>query len=100
MNSQKLGTKSVPMKAFIAMPNTTAVPSSIRLLAPAPVANIIGITPNTKARAVIMIGRKRITPASWADCLMLFPLLRKSIAYSTIRMAFLADMPISNIKPI
>lgn len=66
ITSQKFGTNNVPIKPFIAMPNTTAVPSSMRLLAPAPLANIIGITPKTNARAVIMIGRNLITPASCA----------------------------------
>lgn len=97
---QKLGTKRVPMKAFIAMPKTTAVPIAIRLLAPGPVANSIGITPNTNASAVIMMGRNRICPASSAAFMIGTPALRKSMAYSTIRMAFLADMPKSRINPI
>ena len=36
MNSQKLGTKSVPNTAFMLMPDTTAVPSDTRLAAPDP----------------------------------------------------------------
>lgn len=59
-NSQKPGTNRVPTIALIAIPKTTAVPKAIREAAPAPVANNIGITPNTKAKAVIIIGRKRI----------------------------------------
>lgn len=38
----------------------------LRLPAPGPLANSIGITPNTNAKAVIMMGRKRICPASCA----------------------------------
>ena len=59
MNAQKFGTNSVPMKAFMAMPNTIAVPSALRLPAPGPVANIMGNTPKMNASAVIMMGRKR-----------------------------------------
>lgn len=99
-SSQNPGTKRVPAKALVAMPNTTAVPSAIRDWAPAPVANSIGRTPNTNANAVIMIGRKRMLPASVAACLTLRPVLWKSLAYSTIRMAFLAARPSSRIIPI
>ena len=35
------------------MPNTTAVPSEMRLAAPAPVAKSMGITPNTNESAVM-----------------------------------------------
>ena len=82
------------------MPNTTAVPSDTRLAAPAPVANIIGITPNTNARAVMSIGRRRTLPASSAACRTGMPFLRKSMAYSTMRIAFLAAIPSSSIMPI
>ena len=60
--SHREGTNNVPTNALTAMPNTTAVPRLSRLSAPAPVANSIGITPNTKASAVIMTGRKRTIP--------------------------------------
>ena len=52
----------VANKVFMAIPNTTAAPNAIRLCAPAPVANNKGITPNTKAKEVIRIGRKRTCP--------------------------------------
>ena len=76
MKAQKLGTNRVPMKAFMAMPNTTAAPRAVRLPAPGPVANSIGITPNTNAKAVIMMGRKRICPASCAAWIIGTPFLR------------------------
>lgn len=60
---QSGGTKRVPTAAFMAMPNTTAAPRLMQLAAPASVAKSMGITPNTKARAVIMMGRKRMLPA-------------------------------------
>ena len=50
------------MMALTAIPKTTAVPRLKRLEAPAPVANSIGMTPNTNASAVIIIGRKRTLP--------------------------------------
>jgi hypothetical protein len=62
-SSQKFGTKRVPNTAFTAIPNTTAAPKLMRLAAPAPVANNIGITPNTNANDVIIIGRNLTRPA-------------------------------------
>ena len=100
MSSQKLGTKRVPMMALRNIPNTTAVPSDMRLSAPAPVANIMGITPKMNASAVIMMGRKRMTPALSAEVRIGVPDFRKSVAYSTMRMAFFADSPSSSINPI
>lgn len=61
---QNRGTKSVPKMALMVMPHTIAAPISRRLHEPAPVANIMGITPKINASAVIIIGRNRITPAS------------------------------------
>ena len=63
----------VANKVFIAIPNTTAAPNAIRLCAPAPVANNKGITPSTKAKDVIRIGRKRTCPASKAASLIELP---------------------------
>ena len=85
---------------LIAIPNTTAVPRARRLFAPVPVANRSGMTPKTKAKEVMRIGRKRMWPASFAASRIDFPSLRLSRANSTIRIPFLADNAMSKIIPI
>ena len=73
---------------------------AIRLCAPAPVANNKGITPNTKAKEVIRIGRKRTCPASKAASLIELPSARKSRANSTIKIPFFAESATNRIMPI
>ena len=90
----------VANKVFMAIPNTTAAPNAIRLCAPAPVANNKGITPNTKAKEVIRIGRKRTCPASKAAYLIELPSARKSRANSTIKIPFFAESATNRIMPI
>ena len=90
----------VANKVFIAIPNTTAAPNAIRLCAPAPVANNNGITPSTKAKDVIRIGRKRTCPASKAASRIELPSARKSRANSTIKIPFFAESATSRMIPI
>ena len=88
------------------MPNKTpeTIPPAAPILiewfpkADGPVARIIGINPTTNANEVMIIGRKRNFAASNEDAKSDFPARRRWMAYSTIRMAFLANNPISMIK--
>ena len=72
----------------------------LTLAEPGPLANTIGSIPNTKAREVIRIGRKRSWAAWMADCINL--LLRRPAPWQTpqIKMAFFAASPTSITKPI
>ena len=53
-----------------------------------------------KASEVIRIGLKRSRAAVSEACSTLMPCACRSLANSTIRMAFLADRPITVIRPI
>ena len=68
--------------------------------APAPVASTSGITPSIKASDVIMIGRRRSRTASSVAFSNSSPWSTRSLANSTISMAFFAASPISVINPI
>ena len=82
------------------IPPNTVNPMVRRATAPAPVANTNGNTPNINASEVMMMGRKRRLTASRVDLMRSSPLSTRTLANSTIRMAFLAAKPISVIKPI
>ena len=71
-----------------------------RLAAPAPLAMISGETPRINDRAVIITARKRNRAASRAAFLVSNPASRRTLANSTIRIALLADSPISITMPI
>ncbi len=86
-------------EAAIIPPNTVN-PIVLRATAPAPVANTNGITPKINAMDVIKMGRNLSLTASTVDCINSSPLSTLTLAYSTIRIAFLAARPISVIKPI
>ncbi len=81
------------------MPPITLVPSACWLAPPAPVAITIGSTPQTKARPVIRIGRKRSEQASTVASISDFPSARRSFANSMIRMASLAARPMMVMRP-
>ena len=81
------------------MPPMTLVPSACWLAPPAPVATTIGSTPQTKARPVIRIGRKRKLQASIVASTRGLPWARRSFANSMIRMASLAARPMMVIRP-
>jgi hypothetical protein len=52
------------------------------------------------ATVVIMIGRKRITEASWIACSGLRPEREDVMAKSIIMMPFFLTMPIRRIRPM
>ena len=82
------------------MPPNTAVPTDCFDAAPAPEAIISGTTPRMNANDVIRIGRSRSRAASSAASKIGMPFSRFSFANSTIRIAFLAESPISVTRPI
>ena len=83
------------------MPPNTAVPSDLRALAPAPVANTSGSTPRMNANEVIRIGRNRSRAASTAASRdRSGPVPRRSRANSTIRIAFLLASAMISTMPI
>ena len=81
------------------MPPATPVPMSCRLADPAPVLNASGITPRMNASDVIRIGRNRKCAASSVASIKPLPCACKSLANSTMRMAFLADKPTMVSRP-
>src|SRR5690554_6384720 len=68
--------------------------------APIPVENTKGESPTTKAKDVIRIGRNLALAPSKAALFLQNPARRLCRANSTIRIAFLANSPISIINPI
>ena len=80
----------------------TVMPSGWRSDAPWPMPIASGTAPSTAAAVVIMIGRRRITAASWIASLGLDLAARAArwIATSIIMMAFFFTMPISRMMPI
>ncbi len=82
------------------MPPNTAVPTPRRLNMPAPVAITSGIRPAMNAKLVIITARKRSRAPSIAASSIERPCSRRSLAYSTIRMPFLAASAISTTRPI
>ncbi len=68
--------------------------------APAPDANSSGSEPRMKAKDVIRIGRKRSRAASLAAWRISVPCSRRSLANSTMRIAFLLARPMSSARPI
>src|SRR5271165_3925448 len=98
---KKEGTKSTARRVDAIMPVKTLMPSDLRAFADAPVARTSGNTPRMKAKEVMRIGRKREREAATAASRMeSSPLTRPSRAISTIKMPFLAESAISNIRPI
>ena len=81
-------------------PPTTVMPSGWRSSAPAPAPIAIGSAPSNAQVVVIMMGRKRSRAASTIACSAVAPWERRSIAKSTIMMAFFLTMPISMTTPI
>ena len=82
------------------IPPNTVKPIVRLATAPAPVATTSGITPKINAIEVITIGRKRRLTASSVEVIRSSPRSTRTLANSTIRMAFFAARPISVIKPI
>src|SRR5881296_2967096 len=87
-------------QAPASIPPNTARPRRILACAPAPEERISGTTPRINANAVMRIGRNRSRTATNAASMMLLPCSYSSLANSTIRLAFLAERPISITRPI
>jgi len=81
------------------MPPMTPVPIAFWLPDPAPRLIARGKTPNMKASDVIRIGLRRIRDAVSVASIRFMPSSCKSLANSTIRMAFLAERPIVVSRP-
>ena len=97
----KTGIKKIPKTAARNIPPKTGVPTSRRLMAPEPVAMTHGIKPRTKAKLVIKTARKRSLAPATADSVIVIPLCkRRSLANSTIKIAFLLAIAIKTIRPI
>lgn len=76
------------------------VPTAFCAPEPAPVLITSGITPRINANEVIRIGRKRIRTASSVASIRPLPSLSiKSLANSTISIAFFADKPMVVSRP-
>jgi hypothetical protein len=76
------------------------VPMICRPTAPAPDASAKGRTPRMNANAVIKIGRSRSRAAASAASIIDLPFSTSTLANYTMRIAFLADSPMSMTKPI
>ncbi|MNL14573.1 hypothetical protein D3C87_1355180 [compost metagenome] len=83
----------------VIIPPITPVPMARWLPEPAPVAIASGSTPRINANDVIRIGRKRRCTASSVASTSPLPWACRSLANSTIRMAFFAERPIVAIRP-
>ena len=82
------------------IPAITVVPKICLEIAPAPEAIASGTHPNIKAKDVIRIGLKRNDAAVKAASKIDLPDSFSALAYSTIKMAFLAANPIKTTIPI
>ena len=90
----------MPTRVAALMPNTTAVPSTRRAEAPAPLAVASGSEPKMKANEVIRMGRSRRRAPAIAASINGVPRSYSSLANSTMRIAFFAARPISMTSPI
>ena len=88
------------MSVAASIPPMTVVPRTWRETPPEPVANHSGTQPRMKAKAVIRMGRKRRRAPFIAASKSVSPFSYSSLANSTIRMAFLAERPMSMTRPI
>ena len=82
------------------MPPTTATPMPQRAPAPAPLAKARGRQPMMAVKAVMRIGRRRSLDAMTTASIGSMPLSTRSLANSTMRMAFLAAKPMIMMTPI
>ena len=88
----RIGIINIPSRVPISNPPTAPVPIERFPAAPVPVANTNGNNPTIKAKEVIKIGRNLALAAPNAESTMEFPALRRCMANSTIKMAFLASV--------
>ncbi len=97
--TKNTGTKITASTVALIMPPITPVPMARWLAEPAPDDTTSGSTPRMKANEVIRIGRKRRWHAASVASTRLLPCACRSFANSMIRIAFLADSPITAIRP-
>ena len=96
----RTGITNTPKMVPINIPPTAPVPIDLFPAAPAPVDTINGMIPKMNAKEVIKIGLKRASAPSIAACTIDSPDRLLDTANYTIRMAFLANKPISMIRVI
>jgi len=89
INTKSTGTTKIAKEVADNIPPNTVQPMVLRDSAAAPLANAKGKTPRMKAREVIIIGRKRNCTASKVAGTKSIPLSTRSLANSTIKIAFL-----------
>ena len=94
------GVKNTPRTVAASIPPNTPVPSELRLPAPAPVAMTSGTTPRMNAKLVMRIGRKRSLAAWIAASRNDSPFPWRTLANSTMRMAFFAASPTTVTRPM
>ena len=97
--TKNTGTKKIASSVAVIMPPITPVPMARWLAEPAPEETTSGNTPRMKAIEVMRIGRKRRCTASSVASITPLPCATRSLANSMIRMAFLAERPITVIRP-
>ncbi len=84
----------------VTIPPITPVPTAFCAPEPAPELITSGITPRMNARDVIRIGRRRIRTASSVASISPLPSFSiRSLANSTINIAFFADRPMVVNRP-
>src|SRR5690606_1606963 len=94
------GIIKIPIKVAAPIPPNTVQPIVWRENAPAPVDIIRGIIPKINAKDVIMIGLSRNFTASKVASNSGIPMSTRSLANSTIKIAFLQAKPIIVTNPI
>src|SRR5438067_4153356 len=90
----------MPNSVTPSIPENTAVPSDLRISAPAPEATHNGTTPRMNANDVIRIGLRRSFDASLVASNTERPSMCNCLANSTTRIAFLHARPTSTTRPI
>jgi hypothetical protein len=98
--TKRTGMMNTAMIVAASMPTITTVPRMRRDTAPEPVAVHSGTQPRMKAKLVMRMGRRRSLAPSRAASTRPRPFSSSSLANSTMRMAFLAERPMSITRPI
>ena len=88
--TKKTGIRKIPIDVAASIPETTAVPMLLRAAELAPLAMVNGKQPIMKASEVMMIGRSLKPDASTAAFFASIPLSVRTLANSTIKIAFFA----------
>lgn len=98
--TKNTGTKKMARTVAVTIPPITPVPTAFCAPEPAPELITSGITPRINAVDVIRIGRRRIRTASSVASIRPLPSFSiRSLANSTISIAFFADKPMVVSRP-